>query len=60
MITAKDKLDEVLREIGYRQDVYPLLIAAGKMNQKTAARRIAVMRDIANDYQGELEKELLL
>jgi hypothetical protein len=57
---SKDKLDEVLREIGYRQYVYPRQIAAGKMNQHTADRRIAVMRAIADDYERELEKERLL
>jgi hypothetical protein len=60
MMTAQEKLDEVLREIGYRQYVYPRQIAAGKMNQHTADRRIAVMQAVVDDYERELEKERLL
>jgi len=60
MISTTEKLKEVLREIAYRQYVYPRLIENGKLNRDTAARRIATMQEIANDLQQQLEKECLL
>jgi hypothetical protein len=50
-ITIQDKLACVVRELGYRQHVYPRLIASKKLSQSQADRQIAVMEAIVEDYR---------
>jgi len=42
-ITIEDEINELAREIGVRERVFPTMIAAKKMQQSTADRRIATM-----------------
>jgi len=60
IFSTKDKLDEVLREIGYREYVYPRLINDKKLNEATAKKRIAIMWEIAEELQLQLQRELLI
>jgi hypothetical protein len=55
-----DKLTAVRREIAQRRAVYPRLVQAGRMSQREADRQIAIMQDIANDYDSLANKERLL
>lgn len=48
--TAAEKLRELRREIGQRENVYPRLVAAGKLTQQKADRQMAILRAIAEDY----------
>ena len=50
-ITDFDKLQCVVRELGFRRRVYARRIEQGKMTQAQADREIAVMESIAKDYQ---------
>ena len=50
-ITVHDKLQCVVRELGFRRRTYPRLIANTKMSQAQADREIAVMESIAKVYQ---------
>lgn len=50
VFTARDKFDEVQREIGYRIKVYTKLIKSGDMTREEADRRTNIMRAIASDY----------
>jgi hypothetical protein len=59
-ITATDKQKEAEREVAMRRNVYPKWIAAGRMKQDEADRRVAVMEQIAADYREQAERERLL
>lgn len=58
--TAEEKLKEVLRELAYRNYVYPRRIMDKKMTEAQAARQIGIMHAIAADYQELANKERLL
>ena len=49
--TAKDKLEAVTRELGYRRRVYARRVARLQMKQEQADREIAVMQAIEADYR---------
>jgi hypothetical protein len=51
MITVKDKLKCVERELEYRKRVYPRLIAGHKMSQAVADRELRLMDSIVEDYR---------
>jgi hypothetical protein len=62
MITTKDKLACVERELTFRRRVYARLEVRGKMTPVQRAREIELMEAIAEDYralvadeQGELQ-----
>jgi hypothetical protein len=48
--TARDKFDEVQREVGRRIKVYTQLIRDGMMSKNVADRQTDIMRAIAEDY----------
>jgi hypothetical protein len=50
-ITAEDKLQCVIRELGYRHRVYPRLVGKGKMSQTQADRETKLMEAIVQDYR---------
>jgi hypothetical protein len=50
-ITIDDKLQCVVRELGYRHRVYPRLVANKKMSQTQADRELKLMEAIAEDYR---------
>ena len=55
--TAGEKYTEARREVGYRKRVYARLVAEGKMKAENAARQIAIMEAIMQDYNGAAEAE---
>jgi hypothetical protein len=50
-ITAREKADCAWREVRKRQQVYPRLVLQKRMTQIGADRQIAVMQEIARDYE---------
>lgn len=44
--TLHDQVAEAKRELGLRRSVYPRWVADGRMNQQTAARRLALQEAI--------------
>jgi len=60
MISTIEKLKEVLREISYREFVYPRLIAKGTLTESAAKHRIAIMKEIADELSKQLKRELLI
>ena len=59
-ITAHDKLKELEREIAMRRRVYDRFIKEGRMTVPEAARKISIMKAIADDYRGMLSPQLHL
>jgi hypothetical protein len=57
MITSKDKLQCVVRELGYRSRVYDHLVVSGKMTARQRAREIELMAAIVEDYRGAVAAE---
>ena len=57
---AQTKLDEVLREIKFRERVYARLVGTGGMTEQLAEKRIGIMREIAEDYRNVAKAERLL
>jgi hypothetical protein len=55
-----DKAKEAEREIRMREHVYASKVWRGQMNQTTADRRLAIMREIADDYRKAAEQERLI
>ena len=60
LANATEKLEVVEREIKQRERVYPRLCEQGKMSIEFASRQIEVMRQIAEDYRPQAEREKLL
>lgn len=58
--TAEDKFNEATREFTMRMRVYERLVGAGKMTKASAESKIAIMKEIAEDYLAQLEEERLL
>jgi hypothetical protein len=58
--TAAEKLDAVVRELGYRRRVYERRVADKKMTQQLADKQIAVFESIAEDYRKQAAGERLL
>lgn len=54
----EEKLKELDRELMQRHRVYRRLIERGKMSQDQAARQIAIMNDVANDYRERVKAPL--
>jgi hypothetical protein len=48
--SREDKIGELRREIGMREQVYGRQVAAGRMNPDRAEFRIEIMRAILSDY----------
>jgi hypothetical protein len=55
--TAEEKHAEAVREVEMRKQVYEGLVRANSLSQQEADRRIALMREIAEDYSQLAEKE---
>jgi hypothetical protein len=58
--SADEKAKAAAREVKYRTRVYPRLIEAGKLSAEKAAHEIAVMAEIARDYEVLAEKDRLI
>ena len=50
-ITIDDKLQCVVRELGYRYRTYPQKVAKHKMSQSEADHELRVMETIVEDYR---------
>ena len=48
--TTAEKRREIERELRQRENVYPRLIANGKLTQQKADRQMAVLRAVLDDY----------
>lgn len=57
--TSDEKLQAVIRELGYRRRVYARRVAEKKMTQAQATKEIAVFEAIEADYRALAEKERL-
>ena len=57
---AQVKRDEVLREVKFRERVYQRLVGTGGMTEQLAAKRIGIMKEIADDYAEIAKKERLV
>lgn len=57
---AKDKAEEIRREMLTRERVYPSWVRLGRISKDTAAFRIAIMQAIWEDYEEQAKKERLL
>jgi hypothetical protein len=55
MITNRDKMVEIRRELKVRREVYPRLVADRRLKQEDADRRIAIMTAILEDYREALQ-----
>lgn len=51
IITAKEKLHCVERELGYRRRVYARLVARGKMSELQRIEEMRLMEAIRDDYR---------
>lgn len=51
MITAKEKLRCVERELSYRRRVYARLVARGKMSELQRVEELRLMEAIRDDYR---------
>ena len=51
MITAKEKLQCVERELSYRRRVYARLVARGKMSELQRVEELRLMEAIRDDYR---------
>ncbi len=57
-IRARDKHDELVRELKVRRRMYPRWIELKKLNVVTADRRILIMQAILEDYRDPRMKKL--
>ncbi len=60
MFTNEQKWECAAREVKQREHVYPRRVADGKMTQALADRQIAMMKEIADDYERLAAGERLL
>ncbi len=58
--TAEEKAAEAEREVSFREHVYKKQVEQGRMTLKDAARRIAIMGEIAADYRTQAQSERLI
>jgi hypothetical protein len=59
MITAKEKLQCVERELSYRRCVYARLVARGKMSEPQRLEELRLMEAICQDYRDLVADEVL-
>lgn len=50
MFSNADKRAAALRELRFRQKVFPRLVRDGRMTEAEAERETEIMREIADDY----------
>jgi hypothetical protein len=58
--TADEKRREAQRELTMRKRLYPRWVESGTMTASAAAHQIALMEEIAADYEVAASKERLL
>jgi hypothetical protein len=60
MFTAEQQRDALEREIRKRKQVYPRLIATGRMTRQKAKYEIDIMQSILDEYQHKATAERLI
>jgi len=50
MITHKDKINELKRELALRRALFPRWVKDGRLDQEEANRRIEILEEIFADY----------
>jgi hypothetical protein len=60
MFTAKQKLEALQRELGYRRRVYERRVEAGQMTRKEADYQLDIFEAIRDDYEKQEVAERLL
>ena len=60
MFTAREKADEAQRELVLRERVYSRYVQEGRMSAGVSDRRIALMKQIRDDYRKIEESERLI
>jgi len=60
MFTAADKHKCALRELKKRARLYPRWVEAGRMHKATADHEMALMEEIAKDYERQEQEERLI
>lgn len=58
--TAKQKLDAINRELGFRRTVYARRVAEKKMSQQLMDEQIGIFEAIRDDYEQQAAGERLL
>jgi hypothetical protein len=58
MITTKDKIDTLKRELRLRKNVYPRLIEQGKITPTHAEREIMTIQAIIDDYAQSAKNDI--
>ena len=58
MIPISVQIAEVIREIGMRKQVYPRRVESGKMTQKEADYKIAVMMAVRDTLLGGASRKI--
>ena len=51
--SARQKANEAQRELSYRQFVYRKMVLDGRLKRDQAEERIAIMKEIAADYEAQ-------
>jgi hypothetical protein len=59
MMTAKEKLQCVERELSYRRRVYARLVARGKMSEPQRIEELRLMEAIRDDYRELVSDEAI-
>ena len=55
--SAREKRDEALREIRFREKVYGRMVNVNQMTRDVAQKRLAIMQEIADDYDRVMQGE---
>jgi len=55
--TAREKLEEVRRELAMRRRVYPRKVEEGKLKPSKAEAQVAILEAIAADYEAIINQE---
>lgn len=55
--TALEKYREIMREVVFRQKVYPRQVDAGKLSHDLAEKRIQILIEIANDLRKQMSPD---
>lgn len=58
--SAFEKHREAVRELAARHSVYDRLVSSARLSKDIADRRIALMKEIADDYRVLADKERLI
>lgn len=55
--TAREKYEDALREVKLRERVYQRMVNVGDLSKELAAKRVAIMSEIAFEYKELMKQE---